>query len=201
MQAPLRIALIGSRELHKRNCTDDIEALHKVCFKLAKLGIIFRSGLCATGLDAIAQIEFSRAMELGYATSDQFEVFVYQRKNIDDSALPNAELAQLRNPNLIPKLIEIASSVHGNWAACSPYAVGQHTRNVHQIHGYNLDQPVQAVVTWCVTDKKGKPMGGTATAINLASQANIPVINLYDLGYENFIKAIHELLKQYGISK
>jgi hypothetical protein len=37
-----------------------------------------------------------------------------------------------------------------------------HMRNVHQILGYNLDYPVDAVVTWVKEDTYGNPKGGAA---------------------------------------
>lgn len=200
---PVRIALIGSRELHSTHPNtgeyrypEDILLLHKICYRLARLGIIMRSGLCAKGLDAIAQIEYSRALDQGLARPEQFEVFVYQKKR---SALPHPELAVLRNPELVEELERRAASVHGGWHNCDEAARGQHSRNVHQVFGYQLDTPVQAVITWCRLNHAGQPLGGTATAIKLARQADIPVLNLYQTDHDSFLASIRSLLQQHQI--
>lgn len=197
---PVRIALIGSRDLHKiPGYDEDIHLLHRVCYRLACLGIRFTSGLCEKGMDEIAQVEFSRALDEGKATPDQFEVYIYKRKR--NTYLPHPELARLRNPQLLDQLEAIASKIHGGWHNCEEYARGQHTRNVHQILGYNLDEPVKAVVTWCKVSPRGEPLGGTRTAILLAKQHGIPVINLHTLGKEAFLAQIQQLLIHEGVIK
>jgi len=75
---------------------------------------------------------------------------------------------------------KIASRIHPNWAACSEYAKKLHARNVFQILGRDLKTPVDFVTCWT---KMGLPSGGTRTAIMLARENKIPVINL---ATENF---------------
>lgn len=191
-----RIALIGSRALHtQKGHEDDIEFLHKLCYRLAEIGVQFTSGLCKDGLDAIAQTEFSRAVDHGRAFQSQFEVYVYGIKAIHNSKLPRKHLAVPLNSTIKRELFEIAKGLHGRWDNCDEYARLQHARNVHQILGYNLDNPVNAVVTWCVTDNYGNPIGGTATAIKLAIQHNIPVFNFYGADRKAVIANFHQFLK------
>lgn len=201
MNGKLKVALIGSRALHDDidpNKQRDIDLLYKVCSRLAILGVGFRSGLASKGLDAIAQHAYSEALINGQAFESQFEVYVGDIKDIHKSKLPNKNLAVVRNPQRIIETEEIASRFHPNWKACSPYAIKQHSRNVHQILGYNLDEPVDAIITWCIT-KNNLPVGGTATAYKLALNQNIPVINLYDLERAEFIDSIKELLLKHGV--
>ena len=74
-----------------------------------------------------------------------------------------------------PRAYEIARHVHPAWERCSRGAKALHARNVHQIHGIDLQTDVEFVVCWT---KDGKDVGGTRTAIMLARDANIPVYNL-----------------------
>lgn len=192
----LRVALIGSRALHKEpGHEDDIKFLHKLCYRFAELGIQFTSGLCDDGLDAIAQREYCRAVNNHKALLSQFEVYVYDMKAIHKSKLPNKHLAVPLNSSIKHELFKIAETLHSNWGGCDNYARKQHARNIHQILGYNLDEPVNAVVTWCVTDNQGNPIGGTATAIKLAMRHNIPVFNFYNTDRREVVGQIHNFLK------
>lgn len=198
----LRIALIGSRALHKQpGHESDIEFLHRLCYRLAELGVQFTSGLASEGLDAIAQKEFSRAVQDYSAFLSQFEVYVYGAKAIHTSKLPNKHLAQLLNSSLKHEIYKIAESLVPHWKNCDSYAKGQHARNVHQILGYELKDPVDAVITWCVTDNFNQPIGGTATAIKLAWRYNIPVFNFYGADRKEVVNKLHRFLKSKNILK
>lgn len=69
----------------------------------------------------------------------------------------------------------IARELHPAWDRCSTDARLLHGRNVHQVLGANLDEPVEFVVCWTPS---AKVQGGTATAIKLANERSIPVVNL-----------------------
>ena len=62
-----------------------------------------------------------------------------------------------------------------------------HSRNCHQILGYDLKSPVDCVITWT---PNGNIQGGTATAIKLAIKHNIPVFNL---GVEDKDKVLKDI--------
>lgn len=174
----MRIAIIGSRELEKNEkYHDQISFCHNTCMALARQGITFVSGLCALGMDGLAQKAYSRAMEVGWVTKENFEVYVAQQSDIDRSPLPNSGLAIVRNPNTIEATHHLCIGVMGqdHWDRCDEWARGMHSRNCHQIFGYDLTKPVDAVVCWT---PNGKIQGGTATAIKLAIKSNIPVFNL-----------------------
>jgi len=79
-------------------------------------------------------------------------------------------------PRFIPKLMNIAASMHPNWNACSQAVKNLHARNVCQILGENLDSPCKMVVCWTPGGYGG---GGTGQAIRIAKNYNIPVFDLY----------------------
>ena len=172
----MRIALIGSRQLEqKQEYFEDIKLCYNVCMRLAQLGITFTSGLCEIGMDGIAQKAYSKAVDLGLAKESQFEVYVADQYNIRRSTLPRKHLAIVRNKDLISETERIASEVHPSWDRCNEWARGMHSRNCHQIFGYDLQSPVDAVICWT---PDGKIVGGTATALKLSMKYDIPVFNL-----------------------
>ena len=172
----MRIALIGSRQLEqKQEYFEDIKLCYNVCMGLAQLGITFTSGLCELGMDGIAQKAYSKAVDLGLAKESQFEVYVADQYNIRRSTLPRKHLAIVRNKDLISETERIASEVHPAWDKCNEWARGMHSRNCHQILGYDLQSPVDAVICWT---PDGAVVGGTATALKLSMKAGIPIFNL-----------------------
>lgn len=184
----MRIALIGSRQLEqKEEYYEDIKLCYNVCMRLAQLGITFTSGLCELGMDGIAQKAYSKAVDLGYAKESQFEVYVADQYNIKKSNLPRKHLTITRNKDLIAETERIASEVHPAWDRCNEWARGMHSRNCHQILGYDLQNPVDAVICWT---PKGNIQGGTATAIRIAMKYNIPVFNL---GVKNKSEVLNQI--------
>ena len=172
----MRIALIGSRQLEqKQEYFEDIKLCYNVCMRLAQLGVTFTSGLCELGMDGIAQKAYSKAVDLGLAKESQFEVYVADQYNIRRSTLPRKHLAIVRNKDLISETERIASEVHPAWDKCNEWVRGMHSRNCHQILGYDLQSPVDAVICWT---PDGVVVGGTATALKLSMKAGIPIFNL-----------------------
>jgi len=75
------------------------------------------------------------------------------------------------------KAYKIAKNIHPAWYRCSEGAKKLHSRNVHQVFGWEMKPKTYSKFIICWTPK-GKEVGGTATAIKLAKQANITVYNL-----------------------
>lgn len=189
----MRIALIGSRQLEqKQEYFEDIKLCYNVCMRLAQLGVTFTSGLCEIGMDGIAQKAYSKAVDLGLAKESQFEVYVADQYNIRRSTLPRRHLATVRNKDLISETERIASEVHPAWDRCNEWARGMHSRNCHQILGYDLQSPVDAVICWT---PDGKIQGGTATAIRIAMKYDIPVFNLGVSDKESVLNDIKNFLE------
>ena len=193
----MRIALIGSRQLEqKQEYFEDIKLCYNVCMRLAQLGITFTSGLCEIGMDGIAQKAYSKAVDLGLAKESQFEVYVADQYNIRRSTLPRRHLAIVRNKDLISETERIASEVHPAWDRCNEWARGMHSRNCHQILGYDLQSPVDAVICWT---PDGAVVGGTATALKLSMKYNIPVFNLGTKDKESVLQSIEKFLEDGGV--
>ena len=189
----MRIALIGSRQLEqKQEYFEDIKLCYNVCMRLAQLGITFTSGLCEIGMDGIAQKAYSKAVDLGLAKESQFEVYVADQYNIRRSTLPRKHLAIVRNKDLISETERIASEVHPAWDRCNEWARGMHSRNCHQILGYDLQSPVDAVICWT---PDGVVVGGTATVIRIAMKYDIPVFNLGVPDKESVLNDIKNFLE------
>jgi len=73
--------------------------------------------------------------------------------------------------------LAMAKDYHPAWKACSSGARLLHARNVHQILGPDLQEPVKFVLCWT---PDGQDSGGTGQALRLARKNGIPVFNLYD---------------------
>ena len=189
----MRVALIGSRQLEqKQEYFEDIKLCYNVCMRLAQLGVTFTSGLCEIGMDGIAQKAYSKAVDLGLAKESQFEVYVADQYNIRRSTLPRRHLATVRNKDLISETERIASEVHPAWDRCNEWARGMHSRNCHQILGYDLQSPVDAVICWT---PDGAVVGGTATVIRIAMKYDIPVFNLGVPDKESVLNDIKNFLE------
>ena len=194
---PIRIALIGSRKLEEISAYKPfIDMYFEYCYQLAKAGVVMTSGLCKKGPDGLAQKAYAKAIDEGLADVSQLEVYVYDQSEIIKSPLPYKSYAIVMPDHLRNKRIELLRTVMtpSHIEACGPYALGMHQRNVHQILGLELNDPVDAVFTWCMLDKEGKPMGGTATAYNLAVLRGIPVINLFNMGPDYVTSQLNLLL-------
>lgn len=83
-----------------------------------------------------------------------------------------------------PASHKLASEIHARYSTLSFAGRSLIARNMQQILGQNLDQPVRCVICWtpdgCETiEAYGSRTGGTGSAIALASSLDIPVFNLY----------------------
>lgn len=72
---------------------------------------------------------------------------------------------------------EMAKAVHPAWYRMTQGGQSCHARNCYQILGFDLKTPSSILFCWT---PNGKEEGGTRTAIIIAKQNNIPVINLAD---------------------
>lgn len=141
------------------------EKMVEVAEKLAEKGYVLRSG-GADGADA--------AFEEGCDNvSGEKEIY-----------LPwpgfNEHPSQYQRPPL--KAFEIASEVHPVWNSLTQGARRLHARNCQQILGEKVDGPISEFVICWTPD--GKDAGGTATALKLARQNNIPI---YNMGSGDFV--------------
>jgi len=147
-----------------------LTTMTKLAYQLAAKGYILRSG-AADGAD--------HAFELGYINN-------YTERGL--STLPEIYLPWPKFNNhpsslwlssfhitLQREALDIARSIVKHWHNCSIPAKRLHTRNIFQVLGKDLRTPSQFVMCWT---PNGKDVGGTRTAIVLAKQRGIEVINL-----------------------
>ncbi len=83
---------------------------------------------------------------------------------------------EIYRPNQVNKrALDMAAAIHPAWHKCSHFAKQLHARNCFQVLGINLDAPSSFLVCWTLGSAD---IGGTRTAIVLARNHNIEVINL-----------------------
>lgn len=149
---------IGSRETPAATMAG-MTAIAKV---LDGAGFYLRSG-GADGADTAFEAGMSR---------HHCEIFI-PWKGFNGSNSPYYPRPEHRH--LVQTAQAIAEKAHPAWHRCSDGAKKLHTRNVHQVLGEALDNPVAFVIAWT---KDGAATGGTGQAIRIAWEKQIPVINL-----------------------
>lgn len=104
-----------------------------------------------------------------------------------------------------PEAYTIGATVHPAWEYMKKDSVkALIARNMHQILGWSLNDPVEFVICWTAdgaetAERYSIRTGGTGSAISLASRHNIPVFNLRnDNRFEEFCDFISD--KHHGRS-
>lgn len=93
----------------------------------------------------------------------------------------------------------IASQYHPAWKSLKDSVKKLMARNVHQVLGPDLKTPAQFVLCWtpdgCETHAtRSQKTGGTGQAISIASENNVPVINMCNMFWE---QRLIDLLEEY----
>lgn len=161
LATPAAYAGIGSRETPADVCAD----MSRIAHALETIGWTLRSG-GAGGADL--------AFENGTSLASLREIYV-PWKGFNGSSSPF--YPQAGDRAVTARAEEIASAAHPAWERCSQGAKRLHTRNVHQVLGLKLDDPVAVVICWT---SDGRASGGTGQAIRIATAHGIPVLNLHD---------------------
>jgi hypothetical protein len=145
---------IGSRETP----SEVLGVMEELGRALAVAGWILRSG-GANGADSA----FERGADRG---GGQKEIYLpWQGFNGNASPLFNTPAHAER----------IVAPVHPAWDRRKPKARMLQARNVLQVLGQDLATPTHLVLAWTAG---GELVGGTATALRLAEERHIPIINL-----------------------
>jgi hypothetical protein len=145
---------IGSRKTPQ----EVLERMDRLAVAFARAGYLLRSG----GADG-ADLAFEKAYRREGGAMEIYLPWKNFNKNPSGLYTVSAEALQM------------ASSIHPAWHRCTPKAKLLHGRNCYQVLGKSLDKPSNVVICWT---KGGKIVGGTATAIRLANDCYVPVINL-----------------------
>lgn len=149
-----KYAGIGSRSTPP----ETLSLIESIAARLAEKGWVLRSG----GADG-ADSAFEKGCDQKQGTK---EIFLPWKKF-------NSNNSPLFNPT--KECFELAAKIHPAWDNCSDGAKRLHARNCQQILGQDLDDPVSLVICWTLS---GGVSGGTATAMKIAMQNNIPIVNL-----------------------
>lgn len=155
------VAGVGSQDT-PASVDAEIEAILRL---LVPLGFVLRSG-AALGFDTMAE---RWAVRLGGET----EIFLPWKGFGDHPS---------RLYKIPPSAFEIARSHMGeyHWHGMSPGAQACHARDVQQVLGKDCGPPsIPVDLVFCWTPG-GKIVGGTATAIKVATAHGIPVFNLFN---------------------
>jgi hypothetical protein len=94
-----------------------------------------------------------------------------------------------QDPGIVKRAEEATRKLlgDGHWSRLSQGAKKLHTRNLFQIKGAWGDNYTDRVVCWT---PNGDLVGGTATAIKLATELNIPVFNLGNPGTQKLFETM-----------
>lgn len=162
------ITLIGSRSTPK-----DILLIMKEFVQYGnRKGYLFRSG-GADGADSVVTYVAALA-----------EIYLPWRgfNGVIDGIVPNFTEYHKR----------LVGKVHPAYHNLSQGALKLHMRNLHQVLGKDIANPTPSDVVVCWTEN-GEIIGGTATAIRIAMEWNVPVINLGTAqGIEDLKKLMEE---------
>ena len=142
-----------------------LDKMRKIAARLAARGYILRSG-AAEGADS--------AFEAG--SGEQKEIYL-PWKGFGGSASQLFDLQTRQDAK------GIAASLHPAWEHLKEPVRRLHTRNVFQVLGADLQTPSRFVICWTPDgaqseQERSSKTGGTGTAIALAAQRGVPVINL-----------------------
>lgn len=146
---------IGSRQTPQ--AVQEIMRLYAI--ERANEGYILRSG-AATGADT--------AFEIGCDAVNGGKNIFLPWKGFSGS--------QSKLFHISSHAYEMASNYHPAWNKCSDAVKKLHARNCYQVLGEDLNTPSDHLICWT---PNGKIVGGTATAIKIALDWNIEVVNLY----------------------
>ncbi|MCA6430255.1 MAG: hypothetical protein IM613_12540 [Cytophagales bacterium] len=163
---------IGSRSTP----SDILELMSKIAAALGKQNYVLRSG-GAKGADTAFYngAKQVNALYRIYLPSQYFNGFKanIQQGFMDSSQSPNWD-----------KALKTVAKYHSAPEKLSTFAKALHARNVYQVLGATLDNPVAMVITWT---PGGKITGGTGQALLIAKDYDIPVYNLALEGQRNKI--------------
>lgn len=154
---------IGSRE------TPDaiLEVMKSIGYNLAQKGWGLRSGH-APGADT--------AFEQGCIAADGLKEIYLPWAGFEGAPKMHPAYSV---PPMSPYQMQLAAQFHPAWDKCKDGARKLHARNLNQILGRNVEQPLMTSMVVCWTPG-AKATGGTGQAIRMANHFKIPVFDLAD---------------------
>lgn len=155
---------IGSRETPK----EILQLMDEIAIRLAHRGWTLRTGGAPGADDAFFDGAFGETADIEVylpwdGFNDYFKNDLLAKAFVHTSPLPEA--------------FEIAAKYHPAWPYLKQGAKKLMARNSHQVLGKDLDTPADCIICWT---EGAKLKGGTAQALRMAEDLNIPVYNLGD---------------------
>lgn len=93
-----------------------------------------------------------------------------------------------------PQAEALALQARGSFEGLGRGGIGLHSRNPYQVLSPSLCNPVARLICWAEpVGKAGKVKGGTNTAVQVALQHNVPVVNLY---YDEKVEQVLAFIKR-----
>jgi hypothetical protein len=90
-------------------------------------------------------------------------------------------LNALDYPDTWDEAMRRMEEARGTLAGLRDAGLKMHTRNVYQVFGHTLRDPIKSMICYAKPiGTRGQYKGGTNTAIQLAKRAEIPIMNLYE---------------------
>ena len=163
---------IGSRETPR----EILEVMRKVCKKMVLQGYTLRSG-GADGADAYCAYGWGDAWSEDAEVPDA-EIYI-PWSGFNNLKVGQKNVVLVQDTRIIQSAHKLLKQVHPAFDKLTRGPLALHTRNCFQVLGADLCTKSSIVLAYAKTDSKGNPMGGTATAINIAKREGITVRNLY----------------------
>lgn len=162
-----RVAVIGSRRIEHPEYRVLVNAAKYLCNQ----DFCITSG-GAKGADSAGEegADMVHGSKLIYHLPNRVTTRNYDIKEVQDIMNENRHKALL-----------VAKDMHPAWEKLSTHVKELMTRNVFQVMGHELDNPVEFVVCYTsdgAEESTTQETGGTGQAIRIANRMNIPVINL-----------------------
>lgn len=188
------VAIVGSRDVP----LDELELLIRLGRTVTDVGFGVRSG------DAFGS---DRAGWYGARQSELYDtnntgIYVLQSYKNRKRAQEHGFLVAEDYPEKWLMATSLALEARGSWGGIegphNQFKRDLHIRNVYQVLGHTLDQPVQAIFYYAKPVGKvenEKVSGGTNTAVQVARIAEVP--RRINLATEAGVQYVHEFLKKY----
>lgn len=181
---------IGSRETPKEICA----LQRRLGFILGLCGYSLQSGGCPEGSDYAFLQGALRAKRFHHR---HLRIYLSWNGMANLHHDPDKGLHDANRFTTHGEAQDIAQTLHPAWERCGRGAKAHHTRNVFQILSHTLEDPTAFVLCYAPPQGSlGHVKGGTATAVKLALERNIPVYNLY---HADVLNRCTQLVRGWGL--
>jgi hypothetical protein len=187
-----KVAIIGSRKTPQTVC----DALEEYAVELLTLGYHGVSGGAPGPDTALSNAIYRMSVDTGYPGAEFGTIWLpdHHFNGFAHGDLGGACRNAMLERTIRNEAARLARDIHGGWHNLTRFMRQLHARNVYQILGPELNEPVEFVLCSAYTTRSGVVKGGTATAVKIAKMHGVPVINLLDKdGFDEIDKKLIQL--------